>query len=66
MYRYLSNDGRIVIIASVHWMDSNNKKETKFREWLSALEAQIIELESGEFKESGTMIKTCIIIIDKQ
>lgn len=63
MYDLLKPGGRIVTIASKHWQQSNNKKETEFRNWL--LGTEIIEIEKGAFKESGTEIAACIIIIDK-
>lgn len=65
MYVNCTTKGRIVSMASKHWQNSSNKKETAFREWLKELNAKIYEVESGKFKESGTMISTCVIVIDK-
>lgn len=65
MYECLKVGGRIVTIASKHWQISTNKKEAAFSEWLDKLDAEIIDVEAGEFKESGTSIATCIIVIDK-
>jgi type I restriction-modification system DNA methylase subunit len=65
MYAHLANDGRMVTIAGKHWQISSNKVEKKFREWLDAVNAEIIDIEGGEFKESGTTIATVIIVIDK-
>jgi len=65
MYDLLKSGGRLVSVASKHWTFSNNKKETKFREWLEEIDAEIQEVESGVFKKSGTNISTCIIIINK-
>lgn len=65
MYKHLKDRGRIVTIMSKHWIDSKNKKETAFREFLEEKEAQIIPIDAGEFKESGTNIATVIVIIDK-
>jgi hypothetical protein len=65
MYKLLKKDGILVSIASKHWEISSNKKETKFREWLESVKAEILELEGGEFKESGTMIQSVIIKIRK-
>ncbi len=52
-------------MASNHWKNSSNKKETEFRSWLENVDAEIEEVESGIFKESGTNIATCIISISK-
>lgn len=65
MYEVLNENGRIVTIASTHWIHSSNKKETEFREWLEEINAEIIHLEAGSFKESGTMVETVILVINK-
>lgn len=65
MWSKLARGGRLVTIMSRHWMDSNNKKETQFREFLEGVYADTILLDAGEFKESGTNILTVIVIIDK-
>lgn len=65
MFQCLKSGGRIVSVVSKHWQLSNNKKETEFREWLESADAEIHDIEAGKFKESGTMISCCIIVIDK-
>lgn len=65
MYLCCKGSGRIVTIASKHWQRSTNKKEVAFKNWLDEVNAEVIEISAGEFKESGTSIATCIIIIDK-
>jgi len=65
MYDCLKDGGRIVTVASRHWETSSNKKETQFRNWLDEVGAKIQKVPSGTFKESGTMISTCIIVINK-
>lgn len=65
MYDSLKQGGRIVTLASKHWEFSTNKKETEFREWLSDLDAEITPLKAGEFKTSGTMIATNMLVINK-
>lgn len=66
MYEHLNNGGKLVSIASKHWQFAAGKKETAFRKWLEDVEADVIDIDAGEFKESGTMIATCIIVINKQ
>ena len=51
----------LISIASKHWQNCNNKKETYFREWLKSVNAEITTIEEGEFKESGTLIGMNII-----
>lgn len=65
MFDKLNRGGKIVTIMSKHWQNSTNKKETEFRNWLEELEAEVIEIKAGEFKESGTSIATVIVLIDK-
>jgi len=65
MYRSLKHGGRLVSMASKHWQISSNKKEHEFRIWLQNVKAQVLEVPAGEFKESGTEIATCIIIINR-
>ncbi len=66
MFAHLNSKGRLVSITSKHWQMSTNKKEVEFKNWLTDLGAQIIEVAAGEFKESGTNISTVIIVIDKK
>lgn len=65
MWSVLNKGGRIVTIASKHWQLSNNKKEVEFRKFLEENKAEIIEIEAGRFKESGTMIASVIIVLNK-
>lgn len=65
MYDCLATGGVVVTVASKHWQLSSNRKETEFRDWLENLEATIYPIESGRFKESGTMVSSCIIVINK-
>jgi hypothetical protein len=65
MWGRLGEGGRIVSVASVHWQHSGNRKETAFREWLGGVGAVIEPLPPEAFKESGTMVRTCVLIIDK-
>lgn len=66
MWECLAVGGRIITITSKHWIDSKNKKETEFKNWLNVVGAEQIEIEKGAFKESGTNISSLILIIDKK
>lgn len=63
MHRLLAEGGKLVSFASKHWQFASGKKEADFRKWLNDLDHDVIEVPAGEFKESGTMIPTCIIVI---
>lgn len=65
MYNCLSKGGRLVSIASESWVFGRQKKQVEFRDWLNFLNAEIIEIEKGAFKESGTMVGGKILVINK-
>lgn len=65
MYEVLAEGGRIVTIASNHWITSHNKKEKAFRDWLKEVDADLFEIERGRFKESGTLVGATVIEINK-
>jgi predicted RNA methylase len=65
MYSILSDGGRMISVASPSWQYQNNKKAKLFREWIESVGAKVIDLPIGLFKESGTTIKTLVIVIGK-
>lgn len=65
MWSKLNRGGKIISIMSKHWQTSTNKVETGFREFLEVWGAEVIEINAGEFKESGTSIATVIVLINK-
>lgn len=65
MYGCLSDTGRIVSIMSNHWRNTSGKKEKTFQQFIEDIGADVKDIEEGAFKESGTGISACIIVIDK-
>jgi len=65
MYAVLKTGGTLVSIASKHWQSSVNKKEVEFKNWLLESGAKIIDIEKCSFKDSGTMVSACIIVVNK-
>lgn len=65
MYRCLSPKGRLVCITSESWVEGTRKKQVDFKNWLYEVKADIIDIEKGTFKESGTMVGAKIVIINK-
>lgn len=66
MWDHLKPGGRIVTVASTHWQFAKEKKATDFKYWIDeTVEASIYPLDSGRFKSSGTMVSSCILVIDK-
>jgi type I restriction-modification system DNA methylase subunit len=66
MYSCLKSKGKLVTLSSAHWVFSNNQKEILFRKWLKVVDAWVDTIPAGTFKESGTMIETRIIVINKK
>ena len=64
MFDHLVSGGRIVTVAPIGFTFAKNGKQKKFKEWLETKEHIIIDLPENAFKSSGTMVKTCVIIID--
>ena len=65
MYELLSEKGILVSISSNHWQMAKEKKCQEFRKFIEYTNAEVIELQNGDFKESGTLVKGNIIIIRK-
>lgn len=62
----LAVGGRLVSIVSESPFFRDNYISINFRKWLLDNSAVIIELNSGDFKSSGTMVKTRMIVVDKK
>lgn len=59
-YKMLAEYGELVAIAPTGWIHASDKRSKAFREWVE-LGADYEIIEKGAFKESGTMVETCII-----
>jgi Dimethyladenosine transferase (rRNA methylation) len=65
MYKCLSIGGRLVCVTSESWVIGGQKKQIEFRSWLNSIDAEVIDIQRGAFKESGTMVGGKIVIINK-
>lgn len=65
-YEVLAPGGILVSVMSTSPLFRTNKKSEAFRAFLDEVEADVIELPEGAFKESGTMVRTCIVKIEKE
>jgi len=66
MYDLLTPGGRLVTLSSKHWQYSSFNKEKAFEDWLyNEVDATVNSVAAGRFKESGTLIETLMITIDK-
>ena len=59
-YKMLAHQGELVAIAPTGWLNNSDKRSQAFKDWVE-LGAEFEIIEKGAFKESGTMIETCII-----
>lgn len=60
-YSLLKDGGRLVSLASA----SITTREGTVYDELRSLNPEFIDVEDGAFKESGTMVNTVIVIINK-
>lgn len=65
MYGHLADGGTLAAIAGTHWKFGAEETCRQFREWLDGKGAEVHDIASGEFKESGTTIPTTAIIIKR-
>lgn len=63
-YEMLNDDGRLVAIMSPGFTFRENKKSRSFRDLVN-LCGSWEELPAGAFKESGTMVRTVIVVLKK-
>ncbi|WP_065325829.1 methyltransferase [Tritonibacter mobilis] len=64
-YSFLKPGGRLVSIMSPGWTFRNDRKHAEFREWATAMRAEVHHVADGAFQSSGTNVRTLIVVIDK-
>ena len=62
---HLNEKGQILCITSPHWLTASDKKSKDFRAFICDIGARYEEISAGEFKSSGTNIKTILIRANK-
>jgi len=63
-YEHLNADGILVAIMGESAFFRNDKAAQDFRSWLNAIGGVSEQLPEGTFKESGTMARSRLVIID--
>lgn len=58
---HLNEKGQISCITSPHWLIASDKKSKDFRAFIDDIGATYEEISAGEFKSSGTNIKTILV-----
>lgn len=64
-WQFLKPGGRLVAIMSAGVTFRQDKKAADFRAFVDAHGGTIELLDPGAFKESGTMVQTCLVVVDK-
>lgn len=64
-YELLESNGILVSVISPSPFFREDKKSVMFRSWMQEINAEVIDVPEGAFKESGTMIRTKIIKVCK-
>lgn len=65
-FNFLKGDGILIAIACEGPFFRQDKSSVKFRDFLDEVDAEIIKLPEGAFKQSGTMVNTRLIKICKK
>ena len=65
MWDCLNDGGRLVSICSTSWFNGSQRKQIQFIQFLDENDAEVLDIEPGAFKESGTNVGGKIIILSK-
>ena len=65
-YDRLASDGVLVAILGPSFEYRTNRDSVEFREWLEKVGASWDEIPAGAFKQSGTMVASRLMVIDKR
>lgn len=64
-YEALDDGGRLVAIMGEGPFFRDTQQERDFRQWLDGVGATVIQLPENAFKNSGTGVRTRMIVVDK-
>lgn len=67
MYGLLKRGGRMVVIMAAGWTFASDRLSSEFREFLETDPQTYVQtdIDSGQFKSSGTMVRTVMLTIFK-
>lgn len=67
MFRLLNRGGRLVSVMSNSWRwKERGQRVREFQSLMENTNGEVIDLPTDTFKESGTSIASCIVVIDKE
>lgn len=64
-YNLLFSGGRLVSVLPSGITSREDKKRTAFRAWVKDLGGTFEDLPAASFRESGTTVNTCVLVVDK-
>lgn len=64
-YKLLIPGGILVSVSSPSPFWRTDRKSVEFQNWIQAVNAQVVDVPEGTFKESGTMLRTKIVKVRK-
>lgn len=64
-FKFLKDGGRLVSVMSPGPFFRSDRKCKDFRDWVHSLGGEVIDLPDGSFKESGTVVASKLLILDK-
>lgn len=65
-YKHLAQGGDLVAVMSAGAFSNGTKVRREFLAWLDDVNAYVEDLPDGSFKESGTMVNTKLVWVEKQ
>jgi 16S rRNA G1207 methylase RsmC len=63
-HRWLKPGGRLVSVMSAGVLFRENRKTVDFREFVAAHRGRFVDLPEGAFRESGTDVRTCYVVME--
>ena len=60
-YELLVPGGILVSVSSPSPFWRTDRKSVEFQDWIQEVNAQVVDVSEGAFRESGTMLRTKII-----
>jgi phospholipid N-methyltransferase len=64
-YRLLKVGGILVCVLPSSVLFRQDRRHAEFRTWVSEAGGTITDLHPGSFRESGTLVNTCVLFIEK-
>ena len=65
MADFLAESGRLVSLMPLSCRTGGQRKQVVFRDWLDEVDAEISWVPEGMFRQSGTLVPTCAVCIDR-